>query len=138
MEMTELILKDEAYAVIGAAMEVHRVLGPGFLERVYQEAMQHELRARRIPFEVEKPVGIVYKGQCLTQSYCADLVCFEQIIVELKALKQLSGRENAQVLNYLRATGFELGLLINFGSHGKLEHKRFVGRHEQELADASG
>ena len=115
------------YAVIGAAMEVHRVLGPGFLEKVYQEAMQLELNALRIPFEAEKPIGIDYKGQCLTQRYYADLVCFEQIIVEMKALKQLSGKEDAQLLNYVRATGFKVGLLINFGSHGKLEHKRFVG-----------
>ena len=127
MDMTELILKDESYAVIGAAMEVHRVLGPGFLEKVYQEAMQLELSALRIPFEAEKPIGIEFKGQCLTQKYYADLVCFEQIIVEMKALKQLSGKEDAQILNYLRATGFKVGLLINFGSHGKLEHKRFVG-----------
>ena len=125
--MTELILKDESYAVIGAAMEVHRVLGPGFLEKVYQEAMQLELSALRIPFEAEKPIGIEFKGQCLTQKYYADLVCFEQIIVEMKALKQLSGKEDAQILNYVRATGFKVGLLINFGSHGKLEHKRFVG-----------
>ena len=125
--MTELILKDESYAVIGAAMEVHRVLGPGFLEKVYQEAMQLELSALRIPFEAEKPIGIEFKGQCLTQKYYADLVCFEQIIVEMKALKQLSGKEDAQLLNYVRATGFKVGLLINFGSHGKLEHKRFVG-----------
>ena len=127
MDMTELILKDESYAVIGAAMEVHRVLGPGFLEKVYQEAMQLELSALRIPFEAEKPIGIEFKGQCLTQRYYADLVCFEQIIVEMKALKQLSGKEDAQILNYVRATGFKVGLLINFGSHGKLEHKRFVG-----------
>ena len=127
MDMTELILKDESYAVIGAAMEVHRVLGPGFLEKVYQEAMQLELNALRIPFEAEKPIGIDYKGQCLTQRYYADLVCFEQIIVEMKALKQLSGKEDAQLLNYVRAAGFKVGLLINFGSHGKLEHKRFVG-----------
>ena len=127
MEMTELILGDESYAVIGAAMEVHRALGPGFLEKVYQEAMQLELGARSIPFEAEKPIEIAYKGQCLSQRYYADLVCFEQILVEMKALKQLSGKEEAQILNYLRATGAKVGLLINFGSHGKLEHKRFVG-----------
>ena len=125
--MAELILKDETYAVIGAAIEVHRVLGPGFLEKVYQEALQLELSARRIPFEAEKPIGIEYKGQYLTQNYYADLVCFEQIIVEMKALKKLSGKDDAQILNYLRATAFKVGLLINFGSHGKLEHRRFVG-----------
>ena len=125
--MAEPILKDETYAVIGAAIEVHRVLGPGFLEKVYQEALQLELSARRIPFEAEKPIGIEYKGQYLTQNYYADLVCFEQIIVEMKALKKLSGKDDAQILNYLRATAFKVGLLINFGSHGKLEHRRFVG-----------
>ena len=124
--MKELILEDETYAVTGAAIEVHRALGPGFLEKVYQEAMQLELSARRIPFEAEKPIGIEYKGQCLTQRYYADLVCFEQIIVEIKALKQLSGNEDAQILNYLRATGLKVGLLFNFGSQGKLERKRLV------------
>ena len=78
--MTELILEDETYAVTGAAIEVHRALGPGFLEKVYQEAMQIELSARSIPFEAEKPLDINYKGQCLTQKYYADLVCYEQII----------------------------------------------------------
>lgn len=125
--MTELILKGEAYAVIGAAIEVHRTLGPGFLEKVYQEAMQVELSARRIPFVAEKPIEIEYKGQCLTQKYFADLVCFEEILVEMKALKQLSRKEEAQILNYLRATGAKVGILINFGSHGKLEYRRFVG-----------
>ena len=124
--MSELILKDEVYAVVGAAIEVHRELGPGFLEGVYQEAMQFELSARSVPFEAEKPIRIGYKGQPLSQKYFADLICFDQIIVELKALSRLSGVEQAQVLNYLKATGFKVGLLINFGSLGKLEWKRFV------------
>ncbi len=124
--MAELILKDEVYAVVGAAMEVHRVLGPGFLENVYHEAMQIELLAREIPFEAEFPIRVEYKGQGLKQRYYADLVCHEQIVVELKALKQLSGKEKSQILNYLRATGSRVGLLINFGSHGKLEYRRFV------------
>ncbi len=124
--MTQLILKDEVYAIAGAAIEVHRELGPGFLESVYQEAMKLELSARSVPFEAEKPISIEYKGQRLSQNYFADLVCFEQIIVELKALSRLSGSEQAQVLNYLKATGFKVGVLINFGSRGKLEWKRFV------------
>ena len=124
--MTQLILKDEVYAIAGAAIEVHRELGPGFLESVYQEAMKLELSARSVPFEAEKPISIEYKGQRLSQKYFADLVCFEQIIVELKALSRLSGSEQAQVLNYLKATGFKVGVLINFGSRGKLEWKRFV------------
>ena len=138
MGVLELFMKDESYAVIGAAIEVHRVLGPGFLEKVYQEALQVELKARRIPFEAEKKIGIAYKGESLTQSYFADLVCFEQIIVEMKALKRLSGREDAQILNYMRATGLKVGLLFNFGSHGKLEHRRFVGQRGQELGNGSG
>lgn len=125
-EVSELILKDEVYAVVGAAIEVHRELGPGFLEGVYQEAMQIELSARGVPFEAERPISVGYRGRLLSQNYFADLVCFDQIIVELKALNRLSGTEQAQVLNYLKATGFKVGLLINFGSHGKLEWKRFV------------
>ena len=125
-KLTQLILKDEVYAIAGAAIEVHRELGPGFLESVYQEAMKLELNARSVPFEAEKPISIEYKGQRLSQNYFADLVCFEQIIVELKALSRLSGSEQAQVLNYLKATGFKVGVLINFGSRGKLEWKRFV------------
>ena len=125
-KLTQLILKDEVYAIAGAAIEVHRELGPGFLESVYQEAMKLELSARSVPFEAEKPISIEYKGQRLSQNYFADLVCFEQIIVELKALSRLSGSEQAQVLNYLKATGFKVGILINFGSRGKLEWKRFV------------
>ena len=124
--MTNLLLEQETYAVTGAAIELHRTLGPGFLENVYQEAMQLELTARNIPFETEVPLNIVYKGQSLSQKYYADLICFGQIIVELKALNQLSGTEDAQLLNYLKASGLRVGLLFNFGSHGKLERKRLV------------
>ena len=124
--MVDLILKDEVYAVVGAAMEVQRVLGRGFLEGVYQDAMQLELNARGVPFEAEKPIDVEYKGQCLTHRYYADLVCFGQVIVELKALSRLSGNEEAQVLNYLKATDFKVGVLINFGRPGKLEWKRFA------------
>ena len=127
--MTKLILENETYAVTGAAIEVHRALGPGFLEKVYQEAMQLELTARRIPYEVEKPIDIIFKGQPLTQKYYADLICYGQIIVELKALNQLSAKEDAQLLNYLKAAGLQVGLIFNFGSHGKLERKRLVREH---------
>jgi GxxExxY protein len=124
--MTELLLKDEVFAIVGAAIEVHRELGPGFLEAVYQEALAIELRERGIQFEAQKPLRISYKGKTLNKEYCADLVCYGQIIVELKALDRLSGTEEAQVLNYLKATGLRVGVLINFGSQGKLEWKRFV------------
>ncbi len=124
--MAELLLKDEVYAVVGAAIEVHRELGPGFLEAVYQEAMEVELSARGIPFESQKPIGVKYKGRPLEKQYLADLLCFQEVLVELKALSHLSGNEQAQVLNYLKATGLRVGILINFGSLGKLEWKRLV------------
>jgi GxxExxY protein len=124
--MTEILLKEEVYAVVGAAMAVHRELGAGFLEAVYQEALEWELQLRRVPFESQKPLTILYKGHRLKKEYIADLVCYQQVIVELKALDQLSGREEAQILNYLKATGLRVGLLINFGNPAKLEWKRFV------------
>ena len=123
--MTEIILKDEVYVIIAAAIEVHRELGPGFAEPVYQEAHEIELGRRNVPFEVQRPLVIHYKGQRLKKEYIADLICYGQIIVELKALDKLTGREEAQLLNYLKATGFHLGLLINFGR--RVEVKRIAG-----------
>jgi GxxExxY protein len=122
----ELLLKDEVYAIVGAAIEVHRELGPGFLEAVYQEALELELARRQLPFVPRQTLPVFYKGQRLKKEYEADLICYQQIIVELKALDRLSGREEAQLLNYLKATGLRVGLLINFGSVGKLEWQRFV------------
>ena len=124
--MTELLLKEEVYAIIGAAIEVHRELGPGFLEPVYQEAMTIELTDRGIPFHAQQALTIHYKGRLLVKQYVPDFLCYDQIIVELKALDRLSGNEEAQLLNYLKASGLRVGLLINFGSQGKLEWKRFV------------
>ncbi len=124
--MAELIFRDEVFSIIGAAVEVHKELGPGFLEAVYQEALEIELAARGIPFEEQKTIRIRYKGNTLNKEYVADLLCFGKIIVELKALDRLSGSEKAQIINYLKATGLKCGVLINFGSCGKLEWKRFV------------
>lgn len=124
--MTQLLLKEEVYAVIGAAIEVHRELGPGFLEAVYQEAMEIELHNRGIPFQSQQPFQIFYKGQKLRKEYSPDLICYGQIIAELKVVDKLSGKEQAQILNYLKATGLRIGLLINFGSPDTLEWKRFI------------
>ena len=123
---TGLIAGDEVYAIMGAAFDVHNELGAGFLEAVYQEAMENELNARGIPFVSQHPIGIKYKGQALESHYFADFLCYGSIIVELKALNRLSGTEEAQILNYLKATGISLGLLINFGKHPRLEWKRLV------------
>ena len=115
----------ETFAIIGAAMEVHRHLGAGFLEAVYHEALTLELTDRGIPFQTEVPFSIRYDRRWLTTSYRADLVCCDSIIVELKALHAVGGREYAQVLNYLKASGLHRGLLLNFGAPS-LEYRRFV------------
>ena len=122
----ELIYKDEVFAIVGAAIEVHKELGSGFLEAVYQEAMEMELFSRNIPFESQKILHINYKGKQLRKEYVPDFVCYEKIIVEIKAIDKISGKEKAQILNYLKATGFKVGVLINFGSDRKLEWERFV------------
>ena len=106
-------------------MNVHGILGHGFLEAVYQEAMEYELVALSIPYQREFPLPIKYRDHTLNTSYCADFLCYGSILVELKALQKLSGNEEAQVINYLKASGLEKALLINFGA-SSLEYKRLI------------
>ena len=115
----------ETYEIIGACFEVHKVLGCGFLEGVYQEALEIEFKRRGIPYEREKELPIDYKGEVLKKKYNADFVCYNEIIVELKALSELREDHMAQVLNYLKATKFELGLIFNFGERS-LKYKRVI------------
>ncbi len=111
-----LLFKEESYKIIGAAMEVHRLLGCGFVEPVYQEALEKEFVLRGIPFEREKELSVSYKGSQLSKTFKADFVCYGKIILELKAVKEFADEHYAQIYNYLRASGLDLGLLINFGS----------------------
>ena len=119
----DLIYKDEVYEIIGAAMEVHKILGCGFLEAIYQEVLAMEFIKRNIPFEQEKMINIEYKGVVLKKFYQADFLCYDKIIIETKALSELSSEHESQILNYLKATGKKLGLLINFGQKSLIYHR---------------
>jgi GxxExxY protein len=127
--MTSGVFKgdDETHVIIGAALEVHRRLGQGFLEAVYQEALQIELAERHVPFQREVEIPILYRDRQLACTYRADFVCFDDVIVELKAVRQITDIERAQVINYLKATGLSRALLLNFGATS-LEHKRFLNK----------
>lgn len=119
-------MRDEStFKIIGAAMEVHKELGCGFLEAVYQEALEKEFNGQEIPFKAQPIIEIAYKGKILNKTYQPDFICYDKVIVEIKAISSLSGIEGAQLINYLKATGLKVGLLINFGSKS-IEHKRFV------------
>ena len=121
-----LLFNKESYAINGAMFEVHRNLGPGLLEKVYQDALEIEFRLREIPYEREKRFQINYKGHCLTQEYVADFVCYEKIIVELKSVSELTDNHRAQVINYLKITGLKLGLLQNFNTYRMDSAERIV------------
>jgi GxxExxY protein len=124
--MTEIIYKKESYAIIGACFEVYNEKGCGFLEPVYQECLWIEFEYQQIPAIPKPSLTLSYRGRVLTQIYAPDYVCFGKIIVELKAVSALTDEHRAQLLNYLHATGSELGLLVNFGHYPKLEHERIA------------
>ena len=120
-----LLYPQESYKITGALYEVHKELEPGLLEKVYQEALEKELRLQGIPFEREKSFTISYKGECLEQKYIADFVCYDKVIVELKAVEDLLPIHTAQVINYLAITGYKLGLLVNFNAR-QIKPERIV------------
>src|SRR5437667_8748816 len=126
----------ETFAIIGAAMEVHRELGRGFLELVYQTALALEFQERGIPFKAEVALPIHYKKKLLACPYRADFVCFESVIVETKAIATLTGADEAQLINELKATGLQRGLLLNFGA-ASLEHKRLVLNLSENLRQSA-
>jgi GxxExxY protein len=113
------------YAIIGAAMAVHKELGCGFLEAVYGEALEIEFGERGIPYLREASLPLLYRGQKMNTFYKADFLCFDEVVVEIKSLAALTGREEAQLINYLKATGYRVGLLLNFGA-ASLEFRRYV------------
>ena len=124
--MVDLIYKDESYKIIGACFNVYKDKGSGFLEPVYQECLELELDYSKIPFEAQKKLTLSYRGEILKQTYTPDFICYNKIIVEIKAVSHLADEHRAQLLNYLNATNMKLGLLVNFGHYPKLEYERIV------------
>jgi GxxExxY protein len=125
----EFFFRDECYRIVGACLAVHTDKGNGFGEPVYQDALEIEQELSGIPFDAQRNYPITYRGRTLKHTYTPDLLCFDQIIVELKAAKSPTDEHRAQVLNNLKVTGLQLGLLVNFGSHGRLEWERIVLSH---------
>ena len=124
--MGKLLCEQETYAIRGAVFEVYREMGCGFLEAVYQESLEKEFRRSNVSFSSQAVLRLSYKGELLEQTYKPDFICFETVIVELKAVKELSDEHRAQVMNYLKATGIKVGLLVNFGHFPEVEVERFV------------
>lgn len=124
--MAQIIDKEESYQIVGACFEVYNEMGCGFLESVYQDCLSTEFRLQSIPYFAQRKLTLQYKGETLDSTYMPDFVCFERIIVEIKAVTELIDQHRAQVHNYLKATSFRLGLLVNFGEHPKLKYERIV------------
>ena len=122
----KILYKEECYAIQGAIFEVYREMGCGFLETVYQECLERELTTRGIPFIAQPDLTLNYKGKSLKQTYKPDFICYEKIIVELKAVKEIAPEHKAQVINYLKATGMKIGLLVNFGHYPKAKIERII------------
>ena len=126
MSDDKVIYKDESYLIQGAIFEVYREIGVGFIESVYQECLEKELTIRNIPFQSQQEFTISYKGNLLRQVFRVDLVCYEKILIELKAVRELNDEHRAQVMNYLKVTGYRLGLLVNFGHFPRVAIERIV------------
>lgn len=124
--MVEVIYPQESYNIIGACFEVYNEMGCGFLEAVYQECLEQEFHLRHIGFQPQVELELRYKGHLLRQKYVPDFVCFGKIVLEIKAVQKLAAEHQAQVHNYLKATGKKLGLLVNFGCYPKLQYQRIV------------
>jgi GxxExxY protein len=124
--MIDLKFADESYRIRGAVFEVYREMGCGYLEAVYQECLEREFVRQGIPFAAQRELLLRYKGETLVQTYKPDFICYDRVIVELKAVKELANEHRGQVHNYLKATGLELGLLVNFGHFPKAEIERIV------------
>jgi GxxExxY protein len=122
----KFLFEKETYAIRGAIFEVYREIGCGFLEAVYQECLEKEFTRREIPFASQKKLALYYKGQLLNRTYKPDFICYENIIVELKAISLIVGEHKAQLLNYLKASGMKLGLLVNFGCYPRATIERLV------------
>jgi GxxExxY protein len=124
--MTKILFKEESYKIVGVCMEVYNEMGCGYLEAVYQECLQYELGDRSIPFVSQQHLRLRFKKRTLTSVYIPDFVCYGEIIVEIKGTSDLTDKFRAQVINYLTATRLRLGLLVNFGQHGRLQYERLV------------
>ncbi len=124
--MKNVVFADESYKIMGACFEVYRDKGCGFLEAVFQECLELEFEDQNISFLAQPKLALSYKGRSLKQTYSPDFVCFDKIILEIKAVKEITDEHRAQVHNYLAATGLQLGLLINFGHYPKFQSERIV------------